>query len=91
MITPEPNPAASLGQVYKATLATTGETGTVKVQRSGVLETVSLDLHLARELGVFARNFEFLVRRLNAVALLDELAYRLYPELDYNLECEKLT
>jgi len=87
-ITPEPIAAASLGQVYKATLAATGELVAVKVQRPGVLETVSLDLHLARELGCFARNFPFLVERLDAVALLDEFAYRFYQELDYNLECE---
>lgn len=39
------------GQVYKATLRANGKPVAVKVQRPGVLETVSLDLHLARELG----------------------------------------
>ena len=87
-MTPEPVAAASLGQVYKATLKATGETVAVKVQRPAVLETVSLDLYLARELGLFARNFPALVDRLDAVALLDEFAYRFYQELDYNLECE---
>lgn len=87
-ITPEPIAAASLGQVYKAKLRKTGETVAVKVQRPAVLETVSLDLYLARELGMFARNFPFLVDRLDAVELLDEFAYRFYQELDYNLECE---
>ena len=42
-ITPEPVAAASLGQVYKATLRATGEEVAVKVQRPAVLETVSLD------------------------------------------------
>ena len=56
-----------------------------------MLETVSLDLHLARELGVFIRNFPALSDRLDAVALLDEFAYRFYQELDYNLECESGT
>lgn len=87
-ITPEPVAAASLGQVYKAKLRETGETVAVKVQRPGVLETVSLDLYLAREAGLIARNFPFLSDRLDAVALLDEFAYRFYQELDYNLECE---
>jgi len=87
-ITPEPVAAASLGQVYKATLRETGQIVAVKVQRPGVLETVSLDLYLAREAGLFARNFPFLTDRLDAVALLDEFAYRFYQELDYNLECE---
>ena len=86
-ITPEPVAAASLGQVYKATLRETGETVAVKVQRPAVLETVSLDLYLARELGLLARRLN-LSDRLDAVALLDEFAYRFYQELDYNLECQ---
>ncbi|KAL7553924.1 hypothetical protein ACHAWF_017281 [Thalassiosira exigua] len=86
-ITPEPVAAASLGQVYRATLRSTGEIVAVKVQRPQVLETVSLDLYLARELGLFVRKFPALSDRLDAVALLDEFAYRFYQELDYNLEC----
>jgi aarF domain-containing kinase len=65
-ITPEPVAAASLGQVYKAVLRDTGETVAVKVQRPAVLETVSLDLYLARELGLLARNFPALADRLDA-------------------------
>jgi len=87
-ITPEPVAAASLGQVYKAKLKATGETVAVKVQRPAVLETVSLDLFLAREIGLIARNFPQISNRLDAVALLDEFAFRFYQELDYNLECE---
>jgi aarF domain-containing kinase len=60
----------------------------VKVQRPSVLETVSLDLYLARQLGLLARNFPQLSSRLDAVALLDEFAFRFYQELDYKLECE---
>lgn len=87
-ISSEPVAAASLGQVYKATLRETGETVAVKVQRPAVLETVSLDLYLAREAGLLARNFPALVSRLDPVALLDEFAFRFYQELDYNLECQ---
>ena len=54
-ITPEPVAAASLGQVYKATLRASGDEVAVKVQRPFVLETVSLDLHLARGAGQFLR------------------------------------
>ena len=58
--------AASLGQVYKAKLRKTGEIVAVKVQRPAVLETVSLDLYLARELGFITRNFPALVERIDA-------------------------
>jgi len=86
-ITPEPVAAASLGQVYQATLRNGGDVVAVKVQRPAVLETVSLDLYLARELGMIARNIPALSSRLDAVALLDEFAFRFYQELDYNKEC----
>ena len=87
-ITPEPVAAASLGQVYKATLRDgSGDVVAVKIQRPGVLETVSLDLYLAREVGLFMRNIPALVQRFDPVSLLDEFAYRFYQELDYNLEC----
>jgi aarF domain-containing kinase len=56
-ITPEPVVAASLGQVYHATLRTNGDIVAVKVQRPKVLETVSLDLFLARQLGLILHNF----------------------------------
>ena len=73
-------------QVYKAVLRETGETVAVKVQRPFVLETVSLDLHLARQLGLLLRNTP-LAERLDAVDLIDEFAGNFYQELDYELEC----
>merc|ERR1719148_182427 len=87
-ITPEPVAAASLGQVYKAKLRSNGDIVAVKVQRPAVLETVSLDLFLAREIGLIVRKFPQISDRIDAVALLDEFAFRFYQELDYNLECE---
>lgn len=41
--------------MYKGTLRATGETVAVKVQRPFVLETVSLDLYLLRNLGLSLR------------------------------------
>jgi aarF domain-containing kinase len=87
-ITPEPVAAASLGQVYKAVLKKTGEVVAVKVQRPAVLETVSLDMYLARQIGLFTRKFPALSARVDAVALLDEFAFRFFQELDYNQECQ---
>ena len=58
------------------------------MQRPFVLETVSLDLHLARGAGLFIRalNPES-AKRIDVVSLLDEFAANFYRELDYELEC----
>ena len=88
VMTAEPVAAASLGQVYKATLKGSGDEVAVKVQRPFVLETVSLDLHLARQFGIFLRNFPSVTNRLDIVAIIDEFAGNFYQELDYNLECQ---
>ena len=66
----------------------TGEEVAVKVQRPFVLETVSLDLFLGRQLGFFLRNFPTLTSRIDIVSILDEFAGNFYQELDYNLECQ---
>jgi aarF domain-containing kinase len=81
-LTPEPIAAASLGQVYRGKLMT-GEEVAVKVQRPGVLETVTVDLYIIRSLGLMLRNFPDITARADIVALLDEWAARFFEELDY--------
>jgi aarF domain-containing kinase len=87
-ITPEPLAAASLGQVYKAVLRETGETVAVKVQRPGVLETVSVDLYILRNVANFLKKT---VGKddgtgTDFVAVLEEWASRFFEELDYQKE-----
>jgi len=89
-LTPEPIAAASLGQVYKGKLMT-GEDVAVKVQRPGVLETVTVDLYIIRELGMILRNFPEINARADVVALLDEWAARFFEELDYVREGNNAT
>ncbi|KAK9804220.1 hypothetical protein WJX72_001850 [[Myrmecia] bisecta] len=79
-LSPQPIAAASLGQVYKGRLKT-GEAVAVKVQRPGVLETVTIDLFIIRKLAVFLRRFPEI--HTDVVALLDEWASRFFEELDY--------
>lgn len=91
-MTPEPVAAASLGQVYKATLREPlGIEVAVKIQRPAVLETVSLDLYLVRKAASVLSYLQDIgvrdARRTNFVALLDEVASRIYEELDYVKEC----
>lgn len=84
----EPVAAASLAQVYRATLIT-GEEVAVKVQRPHVRAIVSKDLYVLRRA---ARVYQGVMdrfapqQRTNYVALLDEWAVGFYTELDFGNE-----
>jgi len=86
----EPVAAASLAQVYKATLLS-GETVAVKIQRPEVLSTVSKDLYVLRRA---AEVYQGLVERFapqqrtNYVGLLNEWAVGFYTELDFTNEAK---
>ncbi|KAF4370850.1 hypothetical protein G4B88_012650 [Cannabis sativa] len=56
-LSPSPIAAASLGQVYKGRLKENGDLVAVKVQRPFVLETVTVDLFVIRNLGLVLRKF----------------------------------
>ncbi len=89
-ISEEPVAAASLAQVYLATLADGKDTKVaIKVQRPSVLSTVSKDLYVLRRA---AEVFQGLVERFapqqktNYVALLNEWSIGFYTELDFQNE-----
>ena len=89
-ISEQPVAAASLAQVYLATLNDGKDTRVaIKVQRPEVLSTVSKDLYVLRRA---AEVFQGLVERFapqqktNYVALLNEWAIGFYTELDFQNE-----
>ena len=92
-LSPEPVAAASLGQVYRGTLAVTGQDVAVKVQRPGVAATLAMDMALLRRLAAavdarapaLAALADFVVAQPLA-PLVDEFAARLFGELDYIAE-----
>ncbi|EEF44261.1 uncharacterized protein sll0005 [Ricinus communis] len=84
-----PIAAASLGQVYKGRLKENGDLVAVKVQRPFVLETVTVDLFIIRNLGLFLRKFPQI--SVDVVGLVDEWAARFFEELDYVNEGENGT
>ncbi|KAH6770223.1 Protein kinase superfamily protein [Perilla frutescens var. hirtella] len=84
-----PIAAASLGQVYKGRLKENGDVVAVKVQRPFVLETVTVDLFVIRNLGLVLRKFPQV--SIDVVGLVDEWAARFFEELDYVNEGENGT
>ncbi|ACK72063.1 ABC-1 domain protein [Gloeothece citriformis PCC 7424] len=80
-LSPQPIAAASLGQVYKGRLKT-GEEVAVKVQRPDLLERITLDVYIMRRLATWAQNNIKRIRS-NLVAITDELASRIFEEMNY--------
>ncbi|NEU73900.1 AarF/ABC1/UbiB kinase family protein [Hassallia byssoidea VB512170] len=81
-LSPQPIAAASLGQVYKGKLKSTGEEVAVKVQRPDLREGITIDLYILRRLAGWAqRNFKRV--RSDLVGILDELGDRIFEEMDY--------
>lgn len=85
----EENPiaAASIGQVYKATLRSTGETVAVKVQRPRCEEIISVDLYVLRwYAGLINRILGMLQRDIDVIAVIDDFGELIYREIDYTAE-----
>jgi predicted unusual protein kinase regulating ubiquinone biosynthesis (AarF/ABC1/UbiB family) len=79
---PEPIAAASIGQVYRASLPD-GRTVAVKVQYPGIADAVRADM---RNLGVLLRLARTITPELDTKAVGEEVRERIYEELDYELE-----
>ena len=85
----EPVAAASLAQVHRATLRSTGQEVAVKVQRPNIIETVSKDLYVLRRAAeVYQSIMDRFApqQRTDYVALLNEWAIGFYTELDFKNE-----
>ncbi|CAB9519439.1 OF BC1 COMPLEX KINASE 3, chloroplastic [Seminavis robusta] len=80
--------SASLGQVYKGTLRSTGETVAVKVQRPNMRKSFSLDLFLLQQWGVFMDAWTSVITHQKPYhkEFLQTYASGSYGELDYELE-----
>jgi predicted unusual protein kinase regulating ubiquinone biosynthesis (AarF/ABC1/UbiB family) len=83
-LSPAPIAAASLGQVYRGKLKT-GEAVAVKVQRPDLEKQVTLDIYIMRQLATWVQNNVKQVRS-NLIAITDELASRIFEEMNYAQE-----
>lgn len=75
--------AASLGQVYRATLRDTGEDVAIKVQRPEIEPIIYRDLFLFRTLASFLNGISLQKLGCNAELIVDEFGEKLLEELDY--------
>ena len=82
-----PVAAASIGQVYFATLRD-GREAAVKVQRPQIDEIIEVDLSAVRLTVQIVKNYPLIKRRANLPALFEEFAKVLREELDYKLEAQ---
>ncbi|KAL1834739.1 hypothetical protein DCAR_0104961 [Daucus carota subsp. sativus] len=82
--------AASLGQVYRATLRATGEEVAIKVQRPEIEPIIYRDLFLFRTLASFLNGISLQKLGCNAELIVDEFGEKLLEELDYTLEARNI-
>jgi predicted unusual protein kinase regulating ubiquinone biosynthesis (AarF/ABC1/UbiB family) len=80
----EPIAAASIGQVYRATLPG-GHAVAVKVQYPGVNDAVRADM---QNLGIILRLMKRVAPGIDVKAIGEEVRARIYEELDYELEAQ---
>ena len=85
-ISSEPVAAASLGQVYKATLRKDGTEVAIKVQRPNIMDQIALDMHLLREFAPVAKRTFSL--QTDTVGTVDAWGKGFVDELDYIKEAE---
>jgi predicted unusual protein kinase regulating ubiquinone biosynthesis (AarF/ABC1/UbiB family) len=81
----DPIAAASIGQVYRATLRDSGREVAVKVQYPGVAAAVRADL---QNLDMIMRLLKRMTPQLDVKAIATEIRDRIGEELDYELEAQ---
>jgi hypothetical protein len=79
-----PIAAASLGQVYRAKLKSTGQEVAIKVQRPHIMEQIALDMHLLREVAPWVKRWGNL--NSDTVGTVDAWGTGFVDELNYLAE-----
>ncbi|MEG1934735.1 MAG: AarF/UbiB family protein, partial [Rikenellaceae bacterium] len=88
-VSTEPIAAASIGQVYDATLLS-GHNVVIKIQRPFIENKIRLDIYLMKYLArKLAKNYPELTA-INIIGLIDEFSESITRELDYNNETNNM-
>ena len=87
---PEPLGSASLAQVHKAQLASTGEIVAIKVQRPGVRTTMALDIDIMRIMARRVQAFSSADQMIDFSEVVEELWRTFLQETDFLIEAENL-
>lgn len=82
--------SASIGQVHRAVIRKTGQEVAVKVQRPGVVETVTRDLALMKKVVGLQNLLTHGEGQISLKELVDELERTSVDELDYRIEAGNL-
>mmetsp|Transcript_35020 Transcript_35020/g.84763 ORF Transcript_35020/g.84763 Transcript_35020/m.84763 type:complete len:756 (-) Transcript_35020:3488-5755(-) len=87
LVQEEPVAAASIGQVYKAKLRTTGQEIALKIQRPNCEDIIALDLYILRWWsGIYNQIFKLLKRDIDVQSIIDDFGELIYREIDYVAE-----
>lgn len=95
-LTPDPVASASVGQVYRGVLVTSGKEVAVKVQRPGILAEIALDLYILRLFTPIQTRLQNAANGVKtdqedidlAISLVDEWGRGFVAETDYRLEAD---
>jgi aarF domain-containing kinase len=86
---PVPIAAASLAQVYKATLVGSSKMVAVKLQRPEAFERVALDSYVLRLVAEYSAKNPIKKFNSDVVRIVDELVGRIFEEMDYEREANQ--
>jgi len=85
-----PMAAASIAQVYSATLAETGQKVAIKVVRPGIDKEIDRDISLMKKLAQRAEKHSLDARRLRLLELVEEYEAVIKTELDMRVEASNM-
>ena len=86
----KPIAAASIGQVHRALLKSTGQEVAVKIQRPDIQQTVEVDLDILRHLAALMERHVAELKYVHPAKIVNEFARTMEDEMDYRVEASHI-